>query len=331
MPVYNSEKYLKESIDSILNQSYKDFELLIIDDGSTDSSIDIINSYNDSRIRVIKNNENKGLPYTRNLGLKLATGDYIAVMDSDDISYPNRLERQVDFLEKNLDIDILSSNFDNLENETILKTKSKDKNSDEIKIELMFRCCIGNPTVMMRKQSIIDKKLTYRDECFIAQDYSFWVDSINKCKFYHINESLIAYRTGHDNITKKSINKKNIERKQIIDSIRFRALSNNGFIINNDDIMYFNKVFSDPKVKVTIEDFILLKNTLNKLHSINNTKQIFNLKLFDNTIKYNLVTRLCEEKDINIKDKLKIVKFKYRNESIVTFITSIIRVLKYSN
>ena len=98
MPVYNSERYLKEAIDSILNQSYKNFELLIINDGSTDSSIDIIKSYNDSRIKLINNDCNKGLPYTRNLGLKLAKGDYIAIMDSDDISYIHRLKKQIEFL-----------------------------------------------------------------------------------------------------------------------------------------------------------------------------------------------------------------------------------------
>lgn len=328
MPVYNSEKYLNTSIDSILNQTYKNFELLIIDDGSTDSSMDIINSYNDTRIKVIKNNENKGLPYTRNLGLNLSTGDYIAIMDSDDISYPNRLEKQVDFLEKNQEIDILSSNCDELVDEVILKTKSVNKKSDEVKLELNFRCCIGNPTVMMRRKSIIDKNISYREECFIAQDYSFWVDCISSCNFYHMKESLIAYRTGHNNITKKTVQKKAEERKKIIDEIRTRALKNNGFVLSQNELNHFNKVFSDPKLELTKDDFILIKNILKKLQYINNDKKIFDKKTFSNITKYRLVTRICEEKQISLKDKLNLIMFKFKYESIYTFISSIIRIIR---
>ena len=106
MPMYNSEKYIKESINSILNQEYKNFELIIVDDGSIDSSIEIVKEYNDSRIKLYENIENKGLPYTRNKLLSLATGEYIALFDSDDIALKNRIKAQVEFLEKNKNIDI---------------------------------------------------------------------------------------------------------------------------------------------------------------------------------------------------------------------------------
>ncbi|HAT4149657.1 TPA: glycosyltransferase family 2 protein, partial [Clostridium perfringens] len=274
MPVYNSERYLRKSIDSILNQSYKNFEFLIINDGSTDSSVDIINSYNDKRIKLINNKENKGIPYTRNLGLELSTGDYIAIMDSDDISYINRLEKQINYLELNPDIDILSSNFDELYNNSIIKSKSNNKNSDVIKIELMFRCCIGNPTVMMRRKTFVDNKINYREECFVAQDYSFWVESIKKCKFYHMKDSLIAYRTGHENITKKSSKNKQ-KRKNIIDKIRVRALEYNGFKLNERELYYFNKVFSDPKINLSVNDFLEVKKVLKKMVLINSNKNIF--------------------------------------------------------
>lgn len=101
MSVYNGEKYLCEAIDSILNQNFKDFEFLIIDDCSTDGSADIIRSYTDPRIRLIQNEKNIGLTRSLNKGLKLANAQYIARMDADDISLPNRFEKQVRFLQEN--------------------------------------------------------------------------------------------------------------------------------------------------------------------------------------------------------------------------------------
>ena len=101
MAVYNGEKYLLEAIESILNQTYTNFEFLIINDGSTDSTEEIILSYSDQRIRYIKNEQNLKLIASLNKGLDLAKGKYIARMDADDISLPDRLEKQVNFLERN--------------------------------------------------------------------------------------------------------------------------------------------------------------------------------------------------------------------------------------
>jgi len=100
MPVYNAEKYLKEAIGSILGQSFSDFEFLIINDGSTDSSVKIIKSYDDPRIRFIANEKNLGVIPTLNKGFALAQGEFIARMDADDISLPKRLELQADFMDK---------------------------------------------------------------------------------------------------------------------------------------------------------------------------------------------------------------------------------------
>ena len=111
MPVYNAEKYLKPALESILNQTYKDFEFLIIDDGSTDKSLEIIKSYNDSRIRLIGHEQNQKLIATLNEGIKLAQGEYIARMDADDISAPERLQKQMEFLEKHPATVVLGCDF----------------------------------------------------------------------------------------------------------------------------------------------------------------------------------------------------------------------------
>src|SRR5690606_28917246 len=105
MPVYNSEQYIREALESILNQTYQNLDILLVDDGSTDRSVEIIKSYQDTRIRLIQNEKNMGIPYTRNVGLKEAKGKYIAIMDSDDIAVSNRIERQIQYLETNPHID----------------------------------------------------------------------------------------------------------------------------------------------------------------------------------------------------------------------------------
>ena len=106
MTVHNGEKHLSEAIDGILNQTFKDFEFLVIDDGSTDGSADIIQSYKDVRIRFISNGKNLSVPVSLNMGLNLARGEYIARMDCDDISLPQRLEKQVQFMDANPEVGV---------------------------------------------------------------------------------------------------------------------------------------------------------------------------------------------------------------------------------
>ena len=110
MPVYNGDKYLKKSINSILRQTYDDFEFIIINDGSTDLSLSIIKSYQDKRIKIINNSKNIGIAHSLNKGLNIANGDYIARQDQDDISHPERFMCQVNYLKKN-DTDLVDANF----------------------------------------------------------------------------------------------------------------------------------------------------------------------------------------------------------------------------
>ena len=136
MPVYNAELYLKRAIESILNQTYKNIEFLIINDGSTDNSLAIIKSYSDKRIVLIENDKNSGLIYSLNIGLKKASGKYIARMDADDISYPTRIQKQCAFMENHNEIGILG---------TFIQKENKFKNysnpnltSNELKARLIF-------------------------------------------------------------------------------------------------------------------------------------------------------------------------------------------------
>ena len=154
IPIYNASLYLRECIDSILSQSYKDFELLIVDDGSTDNSSAIVHSYNDPRIRLIQNNHN--YIGSLNLLLKEAKGKYIARMDADDRMCPNRLQVQFDYMESHPKVDILGSGMQCFgENED---TCEPYRTGEVGVLEFMECCAIYHPTVMMRKASTLEKK-----------------------------------------------------------------------------------------------------------------------------------------------------------------------------
>lgn len=330
MPVYNSEKYLKKSIDSILLQSYKDFEFLIINDGSTDKSVEIINSYNDPRIRLIDNKENKGLPYTRNLAIKESRGDFLMIMDSDDISYKFRLEKELEFLEKNEKVDIVATNADFVNEESFIENKMRYKSEEEINIELLIRCCIINPSVMLKKDKILKKNILYRTENFIAQDYAFWIDCVNEGLNINIlPEALMAYRVGHENITKKSTLEKSIQRRSIINDIRSRALFNKGFYLDEEQMKYYNKIFSDPIEK--IEDFELneIKESLLKIVKINEEEKKLDSKLFASVFRRLLVDRLYIHDNISVFLRIKLLMTSFGDEALVDKIVSIIKLLKY--
>ena len=176
LPVYNAEKYLKEAIDSILNQTFTDFELLLINDGSTDGSEQIIQSYKDGRIVSISNNVNNGLIYSLNRAIDIANGEYIARMDADDISLPERLERQISYLEEN-EVAILATTVKLIdENGNALPDWIDDIQNirpQEIKNFLSKDNCLAHPTVMGR--SSVFKKYRYNYTQKYSEDYDLWL------------------------------------------------------------------------------------------------------------------------------------------------------------
>tara|TARA_Y100001970_G_scaffold250206_1_gene321705 strand:- start:24494 stop:25420 length:927 start_codon:yes stop_codon:yes gene_type:complete len=194
MSVYNEQENLQESIGSILNQSFKDFEFIIINDGSIDKSLEILNQYTDKRIKVF-NKKNSGLPASLNFGFSKSQGDYIARMDADDFSHRDRLKIQNDFLDKNQSIDLVGSNIRIIdENQNIIGFKKVPESSKEISKSLIYTCPIMHPTYLFRK-SIFNKVEGYREEFIYAQDYDFLLRlSLKNVNFYNIQEYLLDYK-----------------------------------------------------------------------------------------------------------------------------------------
>ncbi len=215
MPVYNGEKYLKEAIDSILEQTFRDFELLIISDGSTDESKKIIENYTDYRIRFLDNQKNMGLIFTLNRGLAEAVGEYIARMDQDDISMPDRFQKQYDFLENNPRIALVGG-WAMVINEKgdLLREKRLPINYNEIKFNLLFRNPIIHSAIFFRK-SVVKDLGGYNKEYEHAEDFELYSRLIkNNFKIINLPEFLVRFRI-HNTSIGQTLETKNIQNDTV--------------------------------------------------------------------------------------------------------------------
>lgn len=218
MPVYNGETYLKEAIDSILNQTFSDFELLIIDDASTDSSAAIISSYTDKRISFVKNEKNLGVVKTTNRCLDLARGKYVARMDQDDISLSKRLQKQVEFMENHQNIGVCGTWMKAIGHVRHLSGKILKYSSDPniLKCRLLFYCPIAHPSVMINMELLNKYGLRFNNDFNYAEDYDFWVRTSDFINISNINEVLVLHRI-HE---KQMSNVFSLKQQNLANSIR---------------------------------------------------------------------------------------------------------------
>tara|TARA_R110001583_G_scaffold1285_1_gene10554 strand:- start:22944 stop:23960 length:1017 start_codon:yes stop_codon:yes gene_type:complete len=206
MPVFNGEKYIKDAVDSVLIQTSKNFELLIVNDGSTDRTLDILNTYSDERINIV-NIENNGLVHALNLGISLAKGKYIARMDSDDICVENRFELQLACFEQDHTVDIVSGNVNFIDenSENIGKLTHKNFSFEKLKNFLLYKKNgkpIVHPTVMIKKE-VINKVNGYRNY-HSCEDRDLWLRCIDLFEFVNLNEVLLSYRVNVLGISHKN-------------------------------------------------------------------------------------------------------------------------------
>lgn len=197
MSVYNDAVHLEEAINSILNQTVKDFEFIIIDDGSTDISVDILRRYQeqDSRVKVYTNESNIGLAKSLNKGFLLSSGEYIARMDADDYAYPTRLQKQLEFMEAHKNIMVCGTSMEIYEDRSKFMVPPTTHNA--IAAGLIFGTNFYHPTVMFRASFIGDNQITYPEDYKYAQDYGLWVNLLKLGKkdiFANLEEPLLKYR-----------------------------------------------------------------------------------------------------------------------------------------
>jgi glycosyltransferase involved in cell wall biosynthesis len=203
MPVYNAEKHLAEAVDSVLGQTFADFEFLIVAECDTNGeTLDILADYaeKDTRIKVIKNETKLGLAESLNKGLRAARGEYIARMDADDLALPTRFEKQLAFMDANPNIGVCGTYQRHFGN-GVDEVHRPPVSPAQCKANLLFSCDLCHSTLMLRRKVFVDNKLFY-DSLYLAEDYELWTRAASLTDFANIPEILGEYRVGRNNVTK---------------------------------------------------------------------------------------------------------------------------------
>jgi glycosyltransferase involved in cell wall biosynthesis len=272
MPVYNGEKYLAEAIKSILNQTFSDFEFIICNDASLDSSKAIIKKFQDKRINYIENEINQGIVLTRNKLFSLAKGEYFSIMDCDDIAYPRKLEKQISFMKRNSDYGLCGTWARMITPSNGVKGFLQHPQKDEyIRINMLFQSSFVQSTVVIRKETL--GSLKYDDGFQVAEDYDLWERLSYITKMYNLPYFLLDYRFHENNISLKKIQLISEKRDQII-----KRQLNNFCILDPEELKALISVGNFlPPENGDIHDFISkTKICFTKLIETNRTIKLYN-------------------------------------------------------
>jgi glycosyltransferase involved in cell wall biosynthesis len=217
VPVYNRERYIAQTIESILTQTFTDFELLLLDDGSTDNSVKIMQSYKDPRIRIVCNDENLGIARTRNKGIQLAQGEYLAILDSDDYAYPTRLAEQVAFLARHGDYAAVGSWVSiQQESRSPRKIGVLPVTPDDVRSRLLFHCSLANASVMAR--TAIVRAYAYREHYIVCSDFDLWARVARSYKLGNLPRFLVCRRMHAGRVTYEKAQLVKAAKRQIFNA-----------------------------------------------------------------------------------------------------------------
>lgn len=202
MPIYKTNpEYLRIAIESILKQIYDDFEFLILDDCPDDTRENIVNKYQDKRIKYLRNEKNLGISESRNKLIELSQGQYLTVMDHDDISLPARLAEEASILDTHSEIGVVGTGIHKIVADKDIIQPEQDK---DIKLDLMMKCVVTHPSAMIRKSVLIENNIRYEADYSPAEDYKLWCRLIEVTDFYNIPKVLLHYRDWAHNTTNSS-------------------------------------------------------------------------------------------------------------------------------
>lgn len=270
MPVYNGEKYIGQAIDSVLSQSFSDFELVVIDDGSTDKSAGIVASYSDKRIRYVANPTNLGLAGARNRAIEVSHGDYLAWLDCDDISLPDRLLKQVALLDEHTDIGLCGTwvRTLGLESEQLWRYPS---DPGFTRARMLFDDPIATSATMVRRSCLAAKDLRFDTRFPPAEDYELWERISRTNGICNIAEALTVYRIHPTQITKI---KREQQRKSVWE-IQLRLLEQLQINPSEEEKLLHLEIgvgwcFSSDKMRLSFTE-----DWLNKLASANEKTEVF--------------------------------------------------------
>lgn len=275
MCVYNTpEDYLKEAVLSILNQTHRNLELIIVDDCS-DYNLFENHIFNDNRVKIFKNDKNCGPAYSRNKALSVSKGTYIAIMDSDDISLPTRLEDQITFLEENRNVVACGTWYQHIGAKNNIVQKAIDDNE-------YYRCCLLfgnnptliNPSAMIRKDVLEQNNIIYDNELRFGEDYKMWVQLAKLGIVTNLKKVLIQYR-----IHEKQVTKDNARKRQSLKydaKVKLMQLEEISKDFRDEEKELFVQYYGDKRVKP--KDYY---NLLGKISDLNKQSNVFNQQKLD--------------------------------------------------
>ena len=275
MSVFNAEDYLQEAIESVLSQTFSDFEFLVIDDCSTDRSKEILEKISDKRVKLLFNDKNIGLTCSLNKGIAYAKGKYIARMDADDICLPERLKKQIGYMELHPEIGVCGSWIQILNTENVWKSAERN---EAILVNMLFYNDIYHPTAVIKSE--LFEKIKYNEDLKTAQDYYLWAELSEYTKFFNIQEVLLYRRLHEKSISNQhlenQINNANLARQNffkkiyvLFDKEKFRRKERRWFVSilkNNKKYKIYNKKLLRVKINYYCPNILSrLKLKLKKL------------------------------------------------------------------
>lgn len=272
MPVYNREEYLKDTIDSVLTQTFTDFEFIIVDDGSTDRSVEIIKSYKDPRIKFLQNDKNRGTSYSRNRAIDIAKGDYIFTIDSDDINLPQRFAKQIAYMDSHPEVGICG---------TWVKTIGELEGQmwrcavkpDIVHCRTLFEAVLCHPSTIIRRQYLEDYSLRYSVELKRAQDWDLYCKGARHFQVANMPEVLVYYRWRKygKNFSDEELMSQKFYYFYEIDKRNFQALN----LQPTEAEMLVHRRLGNPELKKD-PTFVLEANQwLNKLYLANQVAKVY--------------------------------------------------------
>lgn len=268
LPVYNVAPFIQQTIESVLQQSFQDFELLVLDDCSTDDTVERVCTFTDSRVKLIANPQNLGRAGTDNAALAFVRGEYIAKMDGDDLCHPERLARQVAYLDCHPNVNVVGSWMQNFGTSSYLNQYPVTPHAAQVMT--LFTLPTGNPSVMMRTHLFRDEGMHYDAALRQTEDYDFFARYVRKLSVVTLPEALIQYRVPL-NTSKATVL---TERASVADEVRSRLLSDWGIAFTARELQVHNTIamLDRPLGDVRLEE---IEAWLSKLIWYNDEQPLF--------------------------------------------------------
>jgi len=280
MPAFNAATTIGDAINSVLNQSFHDFELVIVDDGSTDNTVEIVSGFTDPRIRLFKNTQNIGAAKTADIGMNHCRGTYVCRLDADDMFHKNKIKIQYNFMEQNPKVILSGTHYRKIRDNKLLKGSSRHYfhvKDEELRVEMLRNCPLNG--VMFRRQSFLANGLRYRADYY--EDYDLWLQASRHGRLHKINRPLLYYRVHSGQTTIVHADKQLAGGNKIRESLIRELVPD----ITEQELKTHLALMSDLNSKTGISGTDV-KQWVDKVCRINEQKKAYNTRFFNRMMRH---------------------------------------------